>query len=313
MNKIFKGKVSHFIYGTFLIVIAITFFMNLNHSYAILPKEVLFDRSNVKDQILYLSDITYNKAQVGWGTISLDKTQSNTPLTLILNGSSTVFTKGIWAHATSTLEYDISNYKEYSYFTTYYGLNTTASNNGNGVKFYIYTSKDGKDWTLRTEEEPQALKGVCNAGYARINVKDANYIRLYAHDNGSNASDHAVWADAKLVKEEYSDNAMVSVEEFDAFIKENYTSGAIKDDLKLTLLQRNFISRVGQYQLRTFIDSDPKNLEMLKWFIYNEEALRLWTMGGTPNGSYQNALQVLSRLYHAHKEDYALKQSITIK
>lgn len=303
MNKFFKGKISHLIYATFLIAIAVTFFMNLNHSYAILPKEVLLDRSNVKDQILYLSDITYNKAQVGWGTVSLDKTQSNTPLTLILNGYSTVFTKGIWAHATSTLEYDISNYKEYSYFTTYYGLNTTAGSNGNGVKFYIYTSKDGKEWTLRTEEEPQALKGVSNAGYARIDVKDANYIRLYAHDNGSDASDHAVWADAKLVKEEYSDNAMIPVEEFDAFIKEKYTSGGIKDDLKLTLLQRNFISRVGQYQLRNFIDSDPKNLEMLKWFIYNEEALRLWTMGGTPNGSYQNALQVLSRLYHAHKED----------
>ena len=34
---------------------------------------------------------------------------------------------------------DISEYKDYAYFTTYYGLNTTAGNTGNGVKFYIYT------------------------------------------------------------------------------------------------------------------------------------------------------------------------------
>ena len=52
-------------------------------------------------------------------------------------------------------------------------------------------------------------------------------------------------------------------------------TGAIKDDLKLTLLQRNFINRVGQFQLRSFVDSDPKNMETLEWFIHNEEALRL--------------------------------------
>jgi len=303
MKKMIHSKHSYMVCFLFLIAVVIAFLINLESSYAILPKEVLFDRSNVEDQIMYLSDMTYTKAQVGWGNVALDKTQSNTALTLMVNGSSTVFQKGIWAHATSTLEYDISQYKEYSYFTAYYGLNTTAQNNGNGAKFYIYTSKDGKEWTLRTEENPQALKGVSNAGYAKIDIKDANYIRLYVHDNGSNASDHAIWADAKLVKEDYNDNAMVPVEEFDAYIKERYTSGAVQDELKLTLLQRNFISRVGQYQLRTFIDSDKKNMEMLKWFIYDEEALRLWTMGGTPNGSYINALNVLSRLYHAHKED----------
>lgn len=60
------------------------------------------------------------------GNLAVDKTQFNTPLTLVVNGSSTVFKKGIWAHATSTIEYDISQYKEYAYFTTYYGVNTTA-------------------------------------------------------------------------------------------------------------------------------------------------------------------------------------------
>lgn len=252
---------------------------------------------------LYLSDIPYQKAQVGWGTLGLDKTNSNASLVLNIDGASVVVKKGIFAHATSTVEYDISQYKEYDYFMTYYGLNTTAGNNGNGVKFYIYTSTDGKNWTLRTEENPTPLKVVNSAVHIKIDIRDANYIRLYASDNGSNASDHAVWGDAKLVKEGYNDNVMKTVEEFDEQIKANYTSGTIEGDLKLTLLQRTFIKRVGQYQLRSFLEKDSKNSETLDWFLNNEEALRLWTIGGRPNGSYERALQVLSDLYHTYKED----------
>ena len=256
-----------------------------------------------QEDVVYLSDIPYQKAQIGWGSIALDKTNSNTSLIMNLDGSAVVLKKGIWAHATSTVEYDISNYKDYDYFTTYYGLNTTAGNNGNGVKFYIYTSQDGKNWTLRTEENPTPLKGGNSAVHVKINIKEDNYIRLYAHDNGSNASDHAVWGDAKLVKEGYDDNVMTPTEEFDKIIKSYYQSGEVKDDLKLTLLKRNFIRKVGQYQLRSFLEKDPKNKETLEWFLNNEEALRLWTIGAKPNGTYERALQVLSDLYHTYKDD----------
>lgn len=265
--------------------------------------EVLAYNATKSSDVVYLSDIPYQKAQIGWKTIGLDKTNDNASLILRLNGTSVIIKKGIWAHATSTVEYDISSYKDYAYFTTYYGLNTSAGNTGNGVKFYIYTSVDGQNWTLRTEENPTALKGVNDAVRVKIDIRDANYIRLYAYDNGSNASDHAVWGDAKLVKEDYNDNVMTTVEEFDKLIKENYKSGPITGDLSLVLLQRNFIRNVGQYQLRTFLENDAKNYEMLNWFLNNEEALRLWTIGGRPSGTYERALQVLSNLYHTYKED----------
>ena len=266
---------------------------------------VLYNNNGTENQVVYLSDIPYSKAQTAWGNIALDKTQDNGSLILMLNGSSTLIKKGIWAHATSTVEYDISNYKDYAYFTTFYGLNTTSGNKGNGVKFYIYTSEDGKNWTLRTEENPVALKSSNNAIQVKIDIRNANYIRLYANDNGSNGNDHAVWGDAKLIKEDYSDNVMTTVEEFDEIIKSVYEPGTVKDDLKLTLLQRDFIKRVGQYQLRIFLEEDSKNRETLDWFLNNEEALRLWTIGGTPNGTYLRALEVLSEVYHAHKEDLA--------
>lgn len=266
-------------------------------------KSILVDHGDMEGQVLYLSDIPYLSAKIGWGTIGLDKTSSNGALSIRLNGSTTTIKKGIWAHATSTVDYDISEYKDYAYFTTYYGLNTTAGGNGNGVKFYIYTSVDGKTWDLKTAENPTAIKGNNNAQKATIDIRNANYIRLYAHDNGSNGSDHAIWADAKLIKEGYNENVTRTVEELDAEIKSKYTGGPVQDDIKLTLLQRDLINRVGQYNLRNFIDANEKNKETLEWFLNNEEALRLWTVGGRPLGSYMRALEVLSTVYQAHKAD----------
>lgn len=307
MKNLFKMKIFFLIAFSVISIGCSLFYFKM----AITTKEVKIDRYEVlsynkstDEDVLYLSDIPYQKAQIGWGTIGLDKTNSNTALAMNIDGTAVIVKKGIWAHATSTVEYDISNYaNDYDYFTTYYGLNTTAGGNGNGVKFYIYTSEDGKNWTLRTEENPTPLKATNPAKHVKIDIRNVKYIRLYAHDNGSNASDHAVWGDAKLVKEDYSDDVMKPVSEFDEIIKNTYKSGPVEGDLKLVLLQRTFIKRVGQYQLRSFLENDPKNYETLDWFLNNEEAIRLWTIGGRPNGTYERSLQVLSDLYHTYKED----------
>ncbi len=309
-KKVFKFKNSLkkclgalFFVTTIYASIAFCVYLGEGRTIKIERGEVLSYNAEKANDVVYLSDIPYKKAQVGWGTLGLDKTNSNTSLTMYIDGAAVVVKKGIFAHATSTIEYDISNYKDYDYFTTYYGLNTSAGSNGNGAKFYIYTSQDGKEWTLKTEENPTALKGNNGAVHVKIDIRDANYIKLYAHDNGSNGSDHAVWGDAKLVKEGHNDNVMTTVEEFDKIIKENYKSGTVEGDLKLVLLQRTFIKRVGQYQLRSFLESDPKNRETLDWFLNDEEAIRLWTIGGKPRGTYERALQVLSDLYHTYKDD----------
>ena len=61
---------------------------------------------------LYLSDISYKSAKSGHGSILMDKTASNTQITLMIHGASTAFEKGIWAHATSEIIYDLTNYNE---------------------------------------------------------------------------------------------------------------------------------------------------------------------------------------------------------
>lgn len=302
MGKFFYKK-NTMICSCMILLVAITAFLIWpKYSFAQTLENGLINYEKEEQEVIYLSDIPYMKAEIGWKTIGLDKTVDNAALTMRIDGTATVIKKGIWAHATSTVEYDISNYKDYAYFTTYYGLNTT-SQAGNGVKFYIYTSVDGKNWTLCTEENPSALKGADSAVYAQIDVRNANYIRLYADANGSNASDHAVWGDAKLVKEGYNNNVMPTVAEFDEVIKSKYQPGVVSEDLKLTILQRTFIKNVGQYQLRSFLDKDPKHVETLEWFLNNEEALRLWTVGGKPSGTYERSLEILSNLYHTYKAD----------
>ncbi len=255
------------------------------------------------NEVIYLSDIAYKAANTGWGTINFDKTSDNSAITLTLNGAATTFDKGIWAHATSTVEYDLRDYKDYAYFITYYGVNTSSGNKGNGVKFYIYTSIDGEEWNLRTEEEPVAMKSGDNAKYVKIDIKDANYLKLYAYDNGANGQDHSVWADAKIVKETYNDNVTMSVSEYDEIIKEKYKGGKVTEDIELLLLQRDLVNHIGQYQLRKFVEASEQNKEMFDWFFNDVKALRLWTVGGRPDGSYTNALNVLSRLYNTYKED----------
>ena len=79
-------------------------------------KNLSFNNTTNENQVVYLSDIPYSKGQTAWGNITLDKTTDNGQLTMLLNGSTTIIKKGIWAHATSTLEYDIISYKDYEYF-----------------------------------------------------------------------------------------------------------------------------------------------------------------------------------------------------
>lgn len=210
---------------------------------------IFVDNGGADSDVVYLSDIPYANAQVGWGSLTLDKNGvNNGGITLNVNGSATTFNKGIFAHATSTVDYDISQYSsEFSYFVTYYGLNTTNNNVGNGVKFYVYTSNDGQNWDLKTDENSTPIKSGDGAGQFRINIQGVKYIRLYADANGSNASDHAEWADTKLVHEGYTENIVRTVEDLDAEIMSKYTGGPVPEELQLLLLQRNLIASVGQY------------------------------------------------------------------
>lgn len=141
-----------------------------------LNNKVFATQQDEGEKFCYVSDIPYRSdSSVGWGKITLDanleSSVNNGMIALMVDGEKKQFFKGISAHATSTLIYDITKYN-YDYFTSYIGVDAGRGSNGNGVKFAIYTSVDGENWNLKTPVSPQVMKGNTNAQFVTIDIKD---------------------------------------------------------------------------------------------------------------------------------------------
>ena len=270
-------------------------------------------------QYCYLSDISYMTGTTAWGSISMDKVSDGSLISVKVEEAYYTFEKGIFAHATSTLVYDLSNYSEYDYFTAYIGMNKTAAGSSNGVKFYIYTSTDGTNWDLKTASEPTVMKAGSNADFVKIDIKDAKYLKLYANDNGSNGNDHAVYADAKLIKETYKEpgeDLVPSIQKLDEEIKTKYAGADLttNKEYEKALLQREFINRVGNYALKRFLSESEANKQTYEWLTNDVNNLRLYILGGTPDGgSYYNSLTQLSRLYDEYGSDFTNNELLNNK
>ena len=273
-----------------------------------------YNKTFAAEQFCYLSDIPYNKEQssVGWGNITLDQnldTKYNQGLiTLIVNGTPKKFLKGVSAHATSTLIYDISDL-DYDYFSTYYGVDSSRGSTGNGVKFSISTSVDGEDWELHTLASPPIKKGNSEAEFIQINIKDKNYIKLYCFNNGNADGDHSVYANAKLYKAGYEETVdtapyefIKTLDEYNEIIR-NSTEEELLGAKEKILLQRKFVSCFGYDMLQEYAHLDQSRKETVEWIMTDLDALRYYVTGGKPIGSYMSSLNVLWKLYKENKDD----------
>jgi len=261
--------------------------------------ESLGDQS---DKYIYLSDMTYlPSSKSGYGSFLKDEAAR---ISLQHEGATVSFPKGLWAHATSNLDYDLREYQDYDYFTTFYGVNNTSNQNGS-VKFYFYVSDDAQNWRLVSEENPVVMRKGMAAGFVKIPIKGVNYLRLVADKDGSNANDHAVYGDAKLIKDSYRQYAVPSVDELDAEIKSQYSNTTIEasPDYEMEVLRRNFVKGAGQYALTTFIEESVENREVLNWLYNDLDTMRMYTTGGKPSGSYLQSLRALTELYEAYSSD----------
>ncbi len=297
---------NHFIFKILMIGIAtllLTTYFN----------KVLAESEETNQDFCYLSDIQYvtSQSSTSWGQIHMDQAANGSKISVKVQDYWYEFDKGIWAHANSNLVYDLRNYKQYDYFTAYIGLNKTAASSSDGVKFFIYTSVDGTKWDLKTEANTQVTKPGTNATFVKIDIKEANYLKLSADKNGNNGNDHSVYADPKLIKEGYNDSytATKTVEEYDELIKSKYNGGEIDNELELLLLQREVVKNAGQYQLTRFVEESKKNgnyeecQETFNWLFNNLDMLRMYVAGGKPDGTYMKSLQVLTELRKAYKDD----------
>lgn len=272
---------------------------------------VSFEPKDNSGKYVYLSDLaldTTRRSQVGWGSLLFNQDANGNKISVRYDGSVVTLDKGIWAHATSNVYYNLEELGivgEYDYLTAFVGLSTTAASSSNGVIFWIYGSENGADWDVIYNEDRNVSRPGQNADFVKVNIKKYKFLRLQAYDNGANGNDHAVWADAKLIKSDYDPYVVPAVEDFnDYFGKAGEVDISRNPEYELTLLRRSLIRYTGQYALSQFVSATPENREMLEWLYNDLEALRYYLTGGKPMGnSYQNSLNVLSRLYQAHKDD----------
>ncbi|MCI8568029.1 MAG: hypothetical protein HFG48_01775, partial [Bacilli bacterium] len=274
---------------------------------------ISLDSASRSNDVKYLSDMEYIKDQssVGYGNVVLDANidshLNNGLLTLIVDGNKRTFIKGVLAHATSTLVYDLSG-QDFDYFTTYYGVDTSQENKGNGVKFSIYTSRDGENWDLHTPVSPSVMKGVTEAKSIKLDIRNVKYLKLYCDSNGNIGSDHGVYGDAKLIKESYVESNgtdadfIKPVEEYDSIIKTTALDQQLEKN-ELLIMQRNFVYNVGYDILQAYARHSEEYRNTIKWIMTDISALRDYTYGGKPVGSYANSLKVLFKLYDAYKDD----------
>lgn len=257
---------------------------------------------------LYLSELEYDtsKSNTAYKSITKDTNTNGSKIKLVVDGEIVQFEKGMGAHATSTLIYDLSNYSsEYTRFVSYLGLDNSMKGSGNGAKFTISTSTDGVTWT--DVHVTDVLTADKEAAYVNIDISNARYLKLYAHDNGNNARDHAVYGDARIVKKDYDISSeqlksILKVSEYDNILKQKSVEENLTQNEDL-ILKRAFVSRIGYQTLQSFYKLSEDNKEALNWFLNDKEALKLYITGGKVEGSYLQSINVLSKLYKAYKED----------
>ncbi len=261
----------------------------------------------------YLSDIQEAYVKVGYGTFKKNKNESNEMISLMIEHQRTYSMNALYAHAPSSIIYNLHDYTNFDMFSAYVGVDASRGNAGN-VVFHIYGSKadsyEKNEWKLL--KSSNALKGNSEAEKITASVEGYHWLKLEASPNGDNSSDHAVYFDAMIYDSKNYDsskkptvNWIKTVEEYDADLQKETDENIVKNkELKLKLLQRTLVKRVGYPILQAFVNKNERNMDFFSWLFNNEDNLEEYLLGGTPEGyNYLQALTVFEELYFEHKED----------
>lgn len=297
----------------FVLVLSVLCFMVMEPSSAL-------DYFKDKDYI-YLSDISYDKelSFVEDGeSIYLDRNKNSNLITLLVDGSSRYFGKGISAWASSSLVYDISDYSSsFDYFAAYVGIDSSQMSTyyNNGASITIYTSFDGVEYEEFDVDGLSSISAYDDAIYVKIPLEGVNYLKFDADKIGTHWYaqwyDEVVYANAKLMKDGYVDeysyvDDVKTVSEYDALIKGYSTSDISNEDYRVLLLKRELVNNTGYENLQAIMLSDEVYMSSILSLFNDYELLRDFTMGGTPDGNYTNALKVWSSLYYEFKDDLSV-------
>lgn len=181
----------------------------------------------------YLTDYDWTSTKNSYAAPIKDKSASANILRLTNeDGKEVSFERGIGAHATSTIVYDLTD-KDYAYFSSYVGVDRQMFNSVGSVSFEVYVDGEKKfDSGLMTGKTPMK--------YVEVDINGAKELKLVVTDGGNGiGSDHATWGDAKLhfaneIQADYGELETL-VETAKTYEKDKYTEesfGVLEEALK---------------------------------------------------------------------------------
>ena len=171
----------------------------------------------------YLTEYDWTSTKNSYAAPKKDISTSDKTLRLTgEDGQEVSYERGIGAHSTSTIIYDLSD-KDYAYFSSYVGVDRQVYGSVGSVTFEVWVDGEKKfDSGLMTSRDAQK--------YVEVDINGAKELKLVVTDGGNGiGSDHATWGDTKL---HFANNEGIEINrsELDALIetvnnlnKETYT------------------------------------------------------------------------------------------
>ena len=173
-----------------------------------------------------LTDYDWKSTQNSYTAPLKDKSISGKTLRLTNeNGQEVAYERGIGAHSTSTIIYNLTD-KDYAYFTSYVGVDRQMFGSVGSVSFEVYVDGEKKfDSGRMNSRDPQK--------FVEVDINDAKELKLVVTDGGNGqGSDHASWGDTKL---HFANNEEVNYQELEKLVsisneynKESYTEESFK-------------------------------------------------------------------------------------
>ncbi len=259
---------------------------------------------------VYLSDLSYipDGTKIGYGKYGQDSNSDGNPIQLRLDGVAVAFDKGIGTHATSTVTFDISRYVgDYPRFCAYLGVNATQGTKGN-LSFRIlgsnvftpHSSSTGWDVLLTTDP----LTAGSNAVAVDLDISGYKYIRLYADALGSNANDHSVYANARLVARDYDIDAeyfsrLHTLQWYNEQLSQHDHLYNLDHNMQW-ILERELVSRLGHANIQSQVKNSETMEDTLTWLLEDPHALQLFIETGNITNA-PNTLKYLDILYQNYK------------
>lgn len=147
---------------------------------------------NEGDITQYLSDLTWSSAKVGYGSVTRDKDLDGNPIKLKDSGGTLqTYPKGLFAHAASQIDYDITD-KGVKSFQSYIGINNMKTNGD--CEFIVQV--DGVEKFKSAVLDSNSVQQFVNID---IPVEAETLTLITTTGGDDNNSDHSVWADAKII------------------------------------------------------------------------------------------------------------------